>query len=129
MHYTCIGMTKRKTRIQSAGKNIEQLELSYTAGRNAKWQSFSGKCLAGFFELYFYCLHYYSCPHFSPFAHLHPALSPPSWQVFLFKLNINLLYDLAALLLHFYPREMKTYAHTHMNLHQNNVSSIHNNKN
>ena len=34
------------------------------------------------FLLYFYCLHYYRCPHFPPFAHLHPAPPPlPSGHI------------------------------------------------
>lgn len=37
---------------------------------------------------------------------------------FFFKLKINLLYDLAIPILDAYPREMKTYAITHTNLHK-----------
>ena len=33
----------------SAGKDVEQLELSHMAGRNAKWRSQSGKQQGCFF--------------------------------------------------------------------------------
>lgn len=38
-----------KLPIPSADKDIEQLEIPYIAGENAKWHSHSGKGVAGYF--------------------------------------------------------------------------------
>lgn len=48
-HYTVVRTVKtQNTTTTKAGKNVEQQELSYIVGRNAKWYSHFGRQIGSF---------------------------------------------------------------------------------
>ena len=50
-HYAPIRMAKSRTLITAnAGKDVEQQELSFTAGGHAKWRSHFGREFGGFLQ-------------------------------------------------------------------------------
>lgn len=50
-HYTLIRMAKSKTlTITNTGNDMEQQELSFFAGRNAKWYNHFGRQSGGFLQ-------------------------------------------------------------------------------
>lgn len=50
-HYTVVRMVKiQNTTTTKAGKNVEQQELSYIVGRNAKWYSHFGRQFGSFLQ-------------------------------------------------------------------------------
>ena len=48
MHFTLIRMDTTLKKVASAGKNVEQLGFSKSAGGNAKWFSHCGELLGSF---------------------------------------------------------------------------------